>query len=274
MDLWKPIPEYDSYEASLDGQIRNKKTKKVLSPCNVEDGYSQVRLSLGARDKYKVCRVHRLVASAWISNPGNKPTVNHKNRDKFDNRVVNLEWADNKEQAQHFAETGTRKKRVVYDRAVIENEQWANIDTNPGYMISNMGRVKNCSGRILNGYSGGRYIQIRATPHIYPHRAVAKAFLPSFSSDCVVNHINGERHDNRLENLECITQKENVLHAYDMSLNPRRVPIQKYSLTGELLKEYKSFTEAAKESGCTDGAIRWCIKHADGKHGGFLWKRL
>lgn len=272
--MWKTIPNYESYEASTEGLIRNRLTKKVLSPCNVEGGYSQVRLSLGSREKYKVLRVHRLIATAWLENPNNKATVNHKNRDKFDNRLENLEWADNKEQAQHFAETNVKKGRVVYDKREIENEKWMEIDTNPGYMISDQGRVKNAFGKVLNGYKGGRYIQIRATPHIYPHRAVAKAFISSFTKECVVNHINGDRHDNRLENLECITQKENVLHAYDMNLNPRRVPIQKYSLTSELLKEYKSFTEAAKETGCTDGAIRWCIKNADGKHGGFIWKRL
>lgn len=98
---WRVIPGFDNYEASNLGHIRNHTTKKILKPYYVENSYAQVRLSLGSKHLYKLCRVHRLVALAWIPNKDNKETVNHKNKNKIDNRVDNLEWLDYREQACH-----------------------------------------------------------------------------------------------------------------------------------------------------------------------------
>lgn len=74
------------------------------------DGYPQVQLNF--EGKYKMQRVHRLIAAAFIPNPENKPYVNHKNGIKTDNRIENLEWCTGSENQLHAFRTGLRKQKT------------------------------------------------------------------------------------------------------------------------------------------------------------------
>jgi HNH endonuclease/NUMOD4 motif len=279
-EQWRVIPEYSSYEASSQGNIRNAKTKKVLSPFKVPDGYSQVRLSLGSRKDYKVCRVHRLVAAAWIVNPGGKETVNHKNTNKHDNRVENLEWCSHQEQSLHYvatlAQQGITRAPKAFDTNIedYEGEVWKVIPSIPTYQASSRGRIKNPQGNILLGHHKSTYIQMRIVgkKHIYVHRVIAETFCENFSEQCVVNHKDGNKKNNIASNLECITQGENVLHAYNTNANKKRIPIKQYNLDGTFVAEFVSFLDAARKTGFNDSSIRWGIRYAEGKHGGFIWK--
>lgn len=76
--------------------------KRVLS--NHSTGYLTVRLS--DTDKIKTHRVHRLVAEAFIPNPNNKPYVNHKDSNRQNNNVDNLEWVTAKENTDHAVKCG------------------------------------------------------------------------------------------------------------------------------------------------------------------------
>lgn len=99
--LWRVIPNFSKYEASQDGQIRSADTKRIIKQKASNGGYLKVVLQ--SEDRPKSGYVHRLVASAWISNPDEKPTVDHLNRCRGDNRVVNLRWATFKEQYSNRA---------------------------------------------------------------------------------------------------------------------------------------------------------------------------
>lgn len=85
---WKPAKGYPNYEVSTGGQIRNKDTKKILSPKERWDGYSEVTLMKNSERKY--VKVHRIVASTFeLKGEGN--IINHKNGKRDDNRLANLQ---------------------------------------------------------------------------------------------------------------------------------------------------------------------------------------
>jgi hypothetical protein len=98
-----PVKGYEGlYEVSNTGKVRSlpRKTSKggLLKQTNRGHGYMCVSLSNG---KSKMYHVHRLVATAFISNPENKRTVNHKDGVRTNNGVSNLEWSTHSEQAKH-----------------------------------------------------------------------------------------------------------------------------------------------------------------------------
>ena len=112
-EVWKPIQGYENeYLVSNHGNVWSVRRKRNLIPKRAK-GY--LRVALSVYGKTKTFSIHRLVAQAFIPNPENKPTVNHINEDKSDNRASNLEWATTREQNAH----GTRTARAM------ANTDWA-----------------------------------------------------------------------------------------------------------------------------------------------------
>lgn len=122
MDMWREIPfTGGQYMVSRDGQVKTAKTGRILKPNIDARGYERVCLFKFNREKrYKV---HRLVAITFIPNADNKPQVNHKDGNKRNNSVENLEWVTNEENMHHSRENGlhdghrrfceSRKKRII-----------------------------------------------------------------------------------------------------------------------------------------------------------------
>lgn len=93
--MWKVIPVDNNYEASDDGKIREIATHKLVAQWPDKDGYLMATLSK------HLYRVHRLIAQTFISNPNNLPVVNHKNFQKDDNHIDNLEWVSYSDNSKH-----------------------------------------------------------------------------------------------------------------------------------------------------------------------------
>lgn len=91
-EIWKDIKGYEGlYQVSNYGRIINYKSKRILKG-RVSFGY--LRITLYKYGKAKTFMVHRLVAEAFISNPNKLPQINHKDENKMNNNVNNLEWCN------------------------------------------------------------------------------------------------------------------------------------------------------------------------------------
>lgn len=119
VEIWKPVVGYNGYEVSNRGRVISRKQSKdgiILIQQTNQTGYKYVTL----RDENYNAHsglVHRLVAEAFIPNPDGKKTVNHRNENKADNRVSNLEWATHREQANY----GSRKRPDINNSMYDEN---------------------------------------------------------------------------------------------------------------------------------------------------------
>ena len=130
MDI-KDVVGYEGiYKVTFCGDIF--KGDKLMKQQKTKLGYSRVCFRTNGRSKCWL--VHRIVAEAFIQNPNNKPQVNHINGIRDDNRVGNLEWVDNRENALHgmyelghqvFSVSATNIKtgEVLHFRSLMEAER-------------------------------------------------------------------------------------------------------------------------------------------------------
>lgn len=138
----------------------------------------------------------------------------------------------------------------------IKNEEWKPVAGYEGkYIVNRDGFIKSLHKRnpnqiILQRKDRAGYFTVRLSKDgsdstKYVHRIVAEAFIENIESKCCVNHINGNKLDNRLENLEWVTTAENIKHAYIHGLC--RVPEESKKKVKDICTgtEFKSIREAA-----------------------------
>lgn len=119
MEIFKDIKGYKGlYQVSTHGNVKalgnggsNASKEKILKPNKDKKGYLMVGLC--KQGKRKMCKIHRLVAMVFIENPNNFREINHKDEDKTNNRVTNLEWCDRKHNINYGTRTEKCSKQVL-----------------------------------------------------------------------------------------------------------------------------------------------------------------
>lgn len=113
-EIWATISGFEHYEISNMGRVRRKETRRIRALSTTQRGYKRITLDRGPGSRARL--VHRLVAQAFISESDLQ--VNHKNGDKTDNRVGNLEYVTNKENSHHAYRTGVIIRVLTADRVL------------------------------------------------------------------------------------------------------------------------------------------------------------
>ena len=115
-EIFKDIEGYKGlYQVSNLGNVKSLRfgKEKVLKP--VKDGKKYLFVGLYKQGKHKMCKVHRLVAQTFIPNSQNLPQINHKDEDKTNNQVNNLEWCD----CQYNIDYSQSKKVMCVETGVV-----------------------------------------------------------------------------------------------------------------------------------------------------------
>jgi hypothetical protein len=334
-DIWKSLDKigYSNYSVSNNGKVRNDKFKIYLKGHIDKKNYHRVELTNDS-GKRKSKLVHILVAKAFIPNPENKPTVDHINRIRDDNKEKNLRWANEIEQANNKNHNTFRgrsiyqldkrnPKEIINKWSSIESAREA-MDLKDGAAICNAIRNNGSSAgfkwqycdifdkddtiewktikyngyksievaacglvTLTNGYitAGSKdekgYMVITLAPENrketkpkqkFVHRLVCKAFIGK-SNGRYVNHKNSITDDNKLENLEYATPKENSIHAVN-SGNTNSMKVRQYDINGKYMAEFISANKAANVTGISHITISRGCRNKTGYHPlkKFIWR--
>lgn len=165
----------------------------------------------------------------------------------------------------------------------MQEEIWKDIDGYEGiYQVSNLGRVKSLKRKVNTKGGGTRYSPSKILTNCFDnkyyhvrlyrngvakihlvHRLVADAFLPNPNNKPQVNHIDGDKLNNRFDNLEWCTASENAKHAFRVGLHKPNDggtsrPIKAYHINGRFVGQYLSLHDAERKLGVNIGHI-WCV---------------
>lgn len=326
-EKWKKIlldNKETKYEVSNKGNIKNAKFNKLMSQFTNANGH--VFCCLYENKKQYNPYVHRLMAEAFLPNPNNYPVVNHKDGNKSNNVLENLEWALQSENVTHAYETvgnkGNQREIVQYDGSDMKNiinrfdtvndvaayfnkerstisrylngrsatnpihiayavdkktihdkEDFEPIKDYPDYLIHRDSRIYSTkmnqfmSFQPRNGYMTILFGESRH--HV--HQIVAIQFLPNPENRKQVNHKDGNKLNNHVDNLEWATNGENQNHAYETGLKTTTA-VKQYLLDGTFIREYKSIIEINKIFGIKHSTISQVCRKITKQAYGYIWR--
>lgn len=260
------------YAISKDGKVRNLKTGKYLSG-SILQSYRYINFRYEGKNKNRA--VHRLVAQAFIDNPNNYSIVDHIDGDRLNNNLENLRWVSAKENRVnvHLDKTPVSPEfeEIIFSKEEEDNEEWKEYE---GFLVSNLGRIKGRNGRMLSGHRNiSGYIQYGGD-HYLRQVLVWEAFNGKKNPGNVINHINGNKHDNRLSNLEEVTHQENMVKASEETNAWGFKEVGEFDENGTMLRKFANASIAAREIGILPGSMRNTIRRNGKCYNGLSYRYL
>ena len=148
-------------------------------------------------------------------------------------------------------------------------EEFKEIEEFPKYEVSNLGRVRNKNtGKILKtrkSNSGYLYVSFWKDHNRFVHRLVAKAFISNPNNYPEVNHINEDKEDNCIDNLEWCDHKYNSNYSLAKRVN-------QYTLDGKLIETFRSINEAGEKNSIHPHCISSVCRGVNNSAGGYIWR--
>lgn len=245
--IWKTIQCEPLYEVSNYGEVRHKKRKHILKPKKTIWGYYRVCLSRPGTKNGKWYSLHRLVAITFIPNPNSLPQVNHRDGDKTNNNVSNLEWVSAKENIAHAKQVGLIKDGDTYSNTRIHKEKLVEV-----FALYKLGFSENYIGELFGVSKYAVSVVLRK-----------KRYLKYFSQhefDILV--------DDYITNYRGELPKRFFLRNGKRSSRPI---IQKDS-AGNFIRYFNSIKDAAEKTGSKRSSIQNNLKGRSNLCGGFKYE--
>ena len=253
-----------------DGTIYSEKRNRVLKGTLARNEYPTIYLMVDG--KQLTLMIHRLVAEYFVPNPNNYTIVHHKNGNKLDCRAENLEWVTaQKNMAEVVKKSYSDFVKTDYWKGPLDDFKevygYENYLINKDCVIINKKTKRILKGGERNGYRRVELSGKTKTVHILLY----ETFVGPIPEGYVIDHINGVKDDNRLENLRAVPQSNNMSNAF-LHGHKGQIKISQYDKNKNLIKTYSSIQEAADAMGVTHAAIRSAADR-EGTSCGYYWKK-
>lgn len=183
----------------------------------------------------------------------------------------------------NLSSTSFGYKWKAHDDIYYVDEVWKQIDIHASneklkYFVSNLGRYKNGKGIIMSNYkiNENGYIRVNINGKTYLlHRLIALTFLDNPFNKSQINHIDGNKLNNNVSNLEWATASENCKHKFKSGLgNNLTKQIVQLNLNSVIIKNYNSIISASQETKISKSNISGVLRGVRKTAGGFVWKYL
>ena len=280
--MQKQIQNFLNYLIDDEGNVFNIEANKMLQGSIGEHGYKYYRLSKDGQKK--MFYAHRLVAEYFIPNPNNLPIVNHKDGNKLNNNVKNLEWTTKSENTRQWHELSGNKANRVFEYYVedLPTEIWKEYGN---YMVSSCGRVRHkIKNNLLKpvvtcGYYKVTLSENGVTTDYMLHKLIWNLFVPieenSIEEGMVIDHIDANKLNNNINNLRKITLSENVnAGLYEQKTNKTVKRVGQYDLNNNFIAEFVSVAEAGRQLNLDKSTISKVCRGQNKTHGGYIFKYL